>query len=164
MRTLHRHEDPARTTPVGLARYAAEFMEAALAADDKMGVRSGYEIIAPVPVMFLVGQAVELALKSYLLSRGVTLRELRRDYGHQLHRALRRAKELGLLSLIELSEEELAGLKYLDHLYSTRELQYIVTGVKQFPVFGPVESAALRLIHAIGGAVGYSPRNLPHVV
>jgi hypothetical protein len=41
------HEDPERTTPLGLARYATEFFEAALAADDKLGRRAGYEVIAP---------------------------------------------------------------------------------------------------------------------
>jgi len=44
--------------------------------------------------MFLVGQAIELALKVYLLNSGVGLRELRRDYGRGLHRSLRKAKEL----------------------------------------------------------------------
>jgi len=163
MNTPRRHEDPARTTPVGMARYATEFMEAALAADDKMGTRPGHEIVAPVPVMFLVGQAIELALKSYLLSQGVTLRKLRRDYGHELHRALRKAKELGLLSLVPLSQDEQDGIELLDRLYSTKELQYIVTGAKEFPVFGPLESAALKLIHGIAKEVGYPPRNLPHV-
>lgn len=55
-------DDPSRTASVGLLRYGAEFMEAALAADEKMGRKEGHEIVAPVPVMFLVGQAIELAL------------------------------------------------------------------------------------------------------
>jgi hypothetical protein len=76
------HEDPERTTSIGLARYATEFFEAALAADDKLGKKEGYEIVAPIPVMFLVGQAIELALKAYLLAKGVELRKLRRYYGH----------------------------------------------------------------------------------
>lgn len=163
MNTPRRYEDPARTTPVGMARYATEFMEAALAADEKMGAKPEHEFVAPVPVMFLVGQAVELVLKSYLLSQGVSLRQLRHDYGHELRRALRKAKELGLLSLVSLSEDELAGIELLDRLYSTKELQYIITGAKEFPVFGPLESAALKLIHGIGNSVGYPPRNLPHV-
>jgi hypothetical protein len=49
------HEDPERTTSIGLARYATEFFETALAADDKLGKKEGYEIVAPIPVMFLVG-------------------------------------------------------------------------------------------------------------
>ena len=43
--------------------------------------------------MFLVGQSIELALKAYLLFKGVDLRTLRHDYGHGLHRSLRKAKD-----------------------------------------------------------------------
>jgi hypothetical protein len=156
------HDDPERTTAVGLLRYATEFLEAALAADDKMGGKKGFEIVAPIPVMFLVGQSVELSLKAFLLFRGVALRKLRQNYGHALHRSLRKAKELGLFDIVSLSGEELVGLELLDHLYSTKQLQYIVTGAKTFPVFGPLESASLKLAHGIGRAVGYPPRNLPH--
>jgi hypothetical protein len=149
------HEDPERTTSIGLARYATEFFEAALAADDKLGGEEGYEIVAPVPVMFLVGQAVELALKAYLLAKGVGLRQLRRDYGHELHRSLRKAKELGLSDVVPLSPDEEDILSLLDGLYSTKQLQYIVTGAKTFPVFGPLEKVARKLIYGIAPVAGY---------
>jgi hypothetical protein len=155
------HDDPERTTPIGLCRYACEFMEAALATDGKMGNREGFEITAPVPVLFLVGQSIELVLKAYLLSRDVPLRKLRYDYGHNLHRSLRKAKELGLSELVELRPDELETIEVLDRLYSSKQLQYIVTGSKVFPVFGPLQRAALRLLHAIGTDVGFPPRRLP---
>lgn len=162
MTSPHLHDDPVRTTPIGLVRYACEFMEAARAADDKMGRKEGFEIVAPVPVMFLVGQSIELALKSFLLSKGVELRKLRsKDYGHSLHRALRKAKELGLDALIALNDDELEAIELLDPLYSTKQLQYIVSGRKTYPVFGPLERAALHLLHAIGREVGLPPRYLP---
>ena len=163
MRTTHPHEDPSRTTPIGMARFATEFMEAALAANDKIGRRPWHEVIAPVPVMFLVGQAVELALKAYLLHKGVSLRALRRHYGHELRRSLKKSKELGLLSLLQITAEEQSVLELLDELYASKQLQYIVTGARTFPVFGPLERVALKLIHAIGPAVGFVPRGLPNV-
>ena len=67
-----------------------------------------------------------------------------------------------MFDLVALSEEELSVIEVLDHLYSTKQLQYIVTGAKTFPVFGPLEKAALKLAHAIGNAVGHPPRNLPN--
>lgn len=149
------HEDPKRTTSIGMARYATEFFEAALAADDKLGKKEGYDDIAPIPVMFLVGQAVELALKAYLLKKGVTLRKLRRRYGHELHRSLRKAKELGLADVVHLSSEEEGILGLLDALYSTKELQYIVTGAEQFPIFGPLESVARKIVYSIAPVAGY---------
>ena len=152
------HEDPERTTSIGMARYGTEFFEAALAADDKLGRTEGYEITAPIPVMFLVGQAVELALKAYLLAKGVGVRELRRNYGHELHRSLRKAKELGLADVVALSAEEEGVLGLLDSLYSTKQLQYIVTGAKTFPVFGPLESVARKLVYGIAPVAGYPPK------
>ena len=149
------HEDPKRTTSIGMARYATEFFEAALAADDKLGKKEGYDDIAPIPVMFLVGQAVELALKAYLLKKGVTLRKLRRRYGHELHRSLRKAKELGLADVVHLSSEEEGILGLLDAIYSTKELQYIVTGAEQFPIFGPLESVARKIVYSIAPVAGY---------
>ena len=67
VRSRHLHDDSSRTTPVGLARYSVEFFEAAKCTDEKMGRRDGYEVSAPIPVMFLVGQSIELSLKAYLL-------------------------------------------------------------------------------------------------
>lgn len=152
------HDDPERTTSIGMARYATEFFEAALAADDKLGKKTGYEIVAPIPVMFLVGQAIELALKAYLLAKGVEPRELRRDFGHELRRSLRKAKELGLADVVPLSDEEEGILGLLDALYSTKQLQYIVTGAKTFPVFGPLESIARKLVYGIAPIAGYPSR------
>ena len=160
MDTPNPRDDPTRTTPIGMARYAAEFMEAALAVDDKMGNKPGHEIVTPIPVMFLVGQAIELSLKAFLLNRGVTLRELRKNHGHELCSSLRKAKELGLLSLVRITDEEQSVIELLDDLYASKQLQYIVTGVKTFPVFGPLERVALKLINAIGHEVGFPPRNL----
>jgi HEPN domain-containing protein len=162
MATEHLHDDPKRTTPRGLVRYAAEFMEAALAADAKMGERKGYELSAPIPVLFLIGQAIELALKAFLLSKDIPLKTLRsRDYGHQLHVCLRKAKEMGLRDLVPLKDEEEESIKILDPLYSTKQLQYIVSGFKTFPIHGPLECGALRLIHGIGNSLGMPARNLP---
>ena len=62
------HNDPLRTTPLGMIRYAHEFMEAALAVDEKMGSKPGFEIVAPIPALYLLGHSIELSLKAYLLS------------------------------------------------------------------------------------------------
>jgi HEPN domain len=154
------HDDPARTTPIGLARYSCEFLEAALITDEKMGRRTGYEVIAPIPVMFLVRQSIELSLKAYLLQRGVSLTKLRTKLGHNLHKLLRKAKELDLKNLVELTEEELNTIEILNVLYTTKQLQYIVTGAKTFPVFGPLQTAAKKLVLAICTEVGFTPKHL----
>lgn len=132
--------------------------DAAIAADDVLGHRKGYEITAPVPVMFLVGQAIELALKAFLLHQGVELRKLRYDYGHELHRALKKAKELGLYKFVPLTTEEESMVELLNTLYASKQLQYIVSGPKTYPVFGPLEAVGRKLVFGIGPVVGYIPR------
>ena len=149
------HDDPSRTTPLGMIRYAHEFMEAALAVDEKIGNKAGFEIVAPLPVLYLVGHSIELSLKSYLLSQGVTLRELR-HFGHNLHASFRKAKELGLLSHVHFTVPEEGAFEILDGLYSTKQLEYIVTGAKQFPMFGLVEVFSAKLFNAVSIVVGFN--------
>lgn len=149
-------DDPQRTTPIGLARYAREFFDCALDADDKVGRRPGFEIIAPIPIMYLAGHSIELCLKSYLAFHGVPLHELRsKKYGHDLEKCLKKAKELGLNAYVKLNAGELHAFEVLNELYSTKQLNYIVTGAKQFPVFGPIETACKKLLDAICPLVGY---------
>ena len=149
------HNDPSRTTPLGMARYAHDFLEAALAVDGKVGEQSGYEIVAPIPALYLIGHSIELSLKAYLLSQDAKLRQLK-NIGHDLHAAFRKAKELGLLGHVKVHGVEEGALEILNQLYSTKQLEYIVTGAKHFPVFGHVETFAVRLFNSVSKVVGYN--------
>jgi hypothetical protein len=151
------HNDPSRTTSLGMIRYAHEFMEAALAVDEKLGSQQGFEIVAPIPALYLIGHSIELSLKAYLLSQGVTLRQLR-TLGHDLHASLRKAKELSLLDHAQFTGPEEGAFEILNNLYSTKQLEYIVTGTKQFPVFGSVELFSARLFNAVAAVVGFDKR------
>jgi hypothetical protein len=59
---------------------------------------------------------------------------------------------------VKLSDEEEQVVDLLDSLYSTKQLQYIVSGAKTFPVFGPLESVTKKLVSGIAPAVGYPLR------
>jgi hypothetical protein len=100
------HDNPQRTTPIGLARYSREFFDCALAADEEEGQKPGFEIIAPIPIMYLLGHSIELILKAFLAYHGVPLRDLRKKYGHDLEKCFKKAKELGLNNYIFLDEVE----------------------------------------------------------
>jgi hypothetical protein len=150
------HFDCARTTPIGLSRHAEEFFDTAMAADDVVGMRPGYEFHAPVPVMYLVGHAIELSLKAFLAAKRVSLKELAsKKYGHDLWKLFQRANELGLNVIVKLEDDQIKGLKVLNDLYCTKQLNYIVTGEKTFPTFGAIQSFTERLIEAVGRHVGY---------
>lgn len=152
------NDDPSRTTPLGIIRYSYEFLEAALAVSEKIGTRPGFEIVAPIPALYLVGHSIELSLKSYLLHHGVSLHELRskRHIGHSLHKCLRKAKELGLLNHVKFSGQEEGAFEILDNLYSTKQLEYIVTGTKYFPIFSLIESFGAKLFNAVSDIVGFN--------
>lgn len=149
------HEDPERTTPLGLIRYSDEFFQAALDVDAGMGREDGFEVHAPIPVLHLAAHSIELALKAYLVHRGVTLRKVRSKFGHDINKCLRKAEQLGLLTHVEFSHGEMEAISFLSELHLTRQLEYIVTGSKVFPIFGPVSTFTDKLIHAVAPLVGY---------
>lgn len=144
-----------RTTAIGLARYAQEYFDAALAADDVIGRRKGYEIVAPAPVMFLVAHSIELILKSYLRKAGLSLNDLK-GISHNLMDCWGVCCNNGIQEVVNLDDEELGVLGLIADLHVSTELRYIQTGYKTFPVFGPLESLAKKLLQAICPEVGYS--------
>ena len=115
------HLDPQKTTPIGLARYACDYYDAAMAADDALGDRPGYEIHAPIPAMYLVGQSIELCLKPYLVFKGVSLVDIKsKKYGHDLEACLTKAEDMNLSKLVQLDADDRKVLRVLNRLYSTK--------------------------------------------
>ena len=147
--------DDDRTTAVGLARYAFEYIEAALLVDEHdADARPGNQI-SPVPAYFLALHGIELTLKSYLRHQGVPLRELRsKKYGHDVHACYRKSKELGLLHRFSEQTADVDGLRLLIDLNNDHGLRYIKTGSKQFPLWSLVAPLAVRLHQAVAPLVG----------
>ncbi|MGY8681489.1 hypothetical protein Q2941_27420 [Bradyrhizobium sp. UFLA05-153] len=137
--------DPKRSTPIGMVRYSIEFYAAAIATDRAIGGMDGYELHAPIPVNYLIGHAIELALKAYLLQNGVDLAGIRR-IGHQLCVAYDEARKLGLDDHFKPENGDVSPLQVLDALYSDKQFEYIETGFKTFPVFGPLQLFARGLL------------------
>lgn len=150
-------DDVSRTTPLGMTRYSYEFFEAALAVDSSVGRGEGFEVIAPTPALYLIGHSIELSFKAYLLHRGVELATLKK-IGHNLHKCIRKARELGLNQHVSFSKQEEDAFRILDTLYSTKQLEYIVTGAKQFPSFGLVEMFGAKLFNAVAEQTGFRKR------
>jgi hypothetical protein len=144
--------DPARTRPIGMLRYAIEFYAAALATDDAIGAMDGYEITAPTPVNYLIGHAIELGLKAYLLHRGRSLADIK-FMGHRLCLAYNEARKDGLDAHFQPEAEDVSVLDALDTLYSDKQFEYIETGCKTFPVFGPLQHFARELLLGVTRAI-----------
>jgi hypothetical protein len=142
------------TPPAGLARYARDYFDAAIAADDVLGIRPGYEIVAPAPVMFLVAHSIELALKAYIMFTGKSLDDIKK-LSHKLIDCWEAAKKENIEALVTLSDNEIEVLNLINDLHVSTELRYIKTGFKNFPVFGPLHQLAKKLLDAICPRVGY---------
>ena len=148
--------DEERTTAIGLARYAFDYIEAALLVDINHRNRYPRREILPIPAYFLIHHGIELTLKAYLRHNGVTVRDIgSKKYGHNLHSCYRKAKELGLLGIFTQSKTDLVGMRMLVNLNHHQGLRYIETGQKQFPTWSLIESLAVRLHQAVAPAVGY---------
>lgn len=113
----------ARTTSAGLWRFSKEYLHAAsLVSKANNGAFSH-------PGHFLFGRSIELALKAFLLARGVPYGKLRNHpYGHSLTALLREARRRRLGLECKLSAKEIQIILLLDTEYSSKRHEYIVTG------------------------------------
>jgi hypothetical protein len=82
--------EAAGATPYGIFLLADSYLQAALLAAREP------RLFSQGPTRLLSYHAAELFLKTYMRSAGETVAALR-DYGHDLHSMLLRARELGLL-------------------------------------------------------------------
>ncbi|WP_250504282.1 hypothetical protein [Caballeronia sp. AZ7_KS35] len=145
-----------RTTAIGLARFAFEYIDAAITVDKNEAEKSPNNAISPTPAYFLAYHGIELTLKAYLRHKGFTLRELRSGkYGHDLHACYRQAKQLKLRDIFKETQDDINAMELLVALNVDHGLRYIQTGYKQFPLWSIVEPLAVRMHQAVAPLVGY---------
>ncbi len=144
-------------TALGVLRYGLEYFAAAEATDDAIGDDTGHEIHAPMVVNFLVGQAIELALKAFLYYRGIEFEELRntKRFGHDLVALFAEARKRGFDNGKWCQHND-PPLGVLNQYYKARELQYFKAGIKEgFPVYGPLCKLAVEILSsAVEGIPG----------
>jgi len=142
-----------RTTGIGLARYAYDYIHAAIVVerhDEAPGA------ISPVPAYFLAMHGIELTLKAFLRHKGISVKDLRsKKFSHDLHACYRKAKELGLNEFFKEHPNDASALQMLVSLNDHQGLRYIKTGVKHFPLWSLVEPLAVRMHQAVAGVVGF---------
>ena len=104
-------ENIERTTPLGLARYAYEYMDAAIIVDDatvekRLPVQASY-----TPAYFLASHSIELSLKAFLLFKGNSLELLRKKYKHNISLLYDAAIKQGLDSYFDAKDCDINALK-----------------------------------------------------
>lgn len=146
---------------MGMIRYGHNFLEAAFTLYQRPSEKGLRTDTFPVPALYLVGRGLELTLKAFLLSKNEGHSQIRKDIGHDLEKAFLACKTHGLDSLFEINAIEESVLSFLNALYSTKELEYIVTGAKRVPRFPWLQNFAIRLFTAVAAPIGF-PTRLNH--
>jgi len=99
------------------------------------------------PLYFLLGHAIELSFKSYLLARGESLERLKR-IGHDLNVCLDEAEKAGIVDLVHLSPTDRALVTLMNRSYKSKEFEYRVTGAKSIPFSADLIGLLERILHA----------------
>ena len=89
----------------------------------------------------------------------MSVKDLRKRFGHDLHACHRKAKELGLNDVFKERPVDAEAMGMLVGLNDQQGLRYIKTGMKHFPLWSIVEPLAIRLHQAIAPVVGLKSFN-----
>jgi hypothetical protein len=141
--------DEQRTTAFGLWRFAEDYLNAALLVKRPAeSFRDNLEI--SIPAYFLAGHSIELSLKAFLRARGVSVGDLRsKAYGHNLEAILRESRRRKLGLVVSLTKTDIDSVFLLNQVYKPKELEYIVTGYRQFPAYGALVVCAKKLVQGL---------------
>lgn len=144
-----------RTTAIGLARFAFEYIDAAMLVDEAKGEVGLLSQASYTPAYFLALHGIELCLKSFLLHKGVDVETLSKNYGHNLNKCLVESNARGLNNIFEFNDGDRSAFNLLVDLNKEQQLRYIQTGFKTYPLWSIVEPLAVRLHQAVAKEVGY---------
>lgn len=146
-----------RTSAIGTARFAYEFLNAALHEHARAHHPTDSDI-SSAPGLYLIGHGIELTLKAYSLGQGMTPRDLRKlgQNGHDLMQAFNAAISRGLDCQLSDEQGELAALEVLNESYAVKEFEYITTGATRWPRFSVLSAVACKLYNSVASSVGYN--------
>jgi hypothetical protein len=119
--------DNPRTTAMGLLTDSKQMFAAAVVLQASKNEK------VEGPTYYLLGHAIELTLKSFLLANGDSQERLRRRIGHDLRKAAQRVIAAKRDPISKLVADHRAYIEMLNPDYSAKELEYRVTGYKTYP-------------------------------
>lgn len=134
----------AQISPIGFHKYAVDFINAA----SSLGLSTEF---SPVP-HYLYCRSIELALKSFLLAKGISINELKsKKLGHDLEIVLCKAKALGLDKFVTITSEQEQELIKANSYYPKKGFEYFkatnaVKGYPALPNLSVLEVLASNLI------------------
>jgi len=118
-----------------------EFFEAANLVAEAAGDR------VPIPAYYLWAHSIELSLKVFLISQGVSIRELKsRKLGHSLMALWQKAVSLGLEQKIHLYSTEIGTIVLLSRDYTEKKFEYAETKHFDLPFIHLMKRTSDRLL------------------
>ncbi|MEO4043436.1 HEPN domain-containing protein [Hoeflea sp. CAU 1731] len=140
-----------QTTPLGLFNYAESYWQSAVALQ-KARVQATH---AASPVLFLYYHAVELYLKACLHGNGISIPELRKNFGHSALKLAVEAQRYG----IQFDEEDMEVFSYMTDTDAVIDSRYLRTGYFNRPTHEALDRTCQSIRQLIGTALkkkGYS--------
>lgn len=111
------------------------------------GISADNELASSFTAYFLLCRAIELALKAFLLEKGMAEKELKSQIGHDLVKAIRGAERNGLKVKVLFSKENIEILRVMNFYYKeTMDFTYPRLGLKQYHYIYYVQRLARKCI------------------
>lgn len=126
-------------TPYGIWRYGNDYRMASVY------VLIQYPDQPFVPYLSLLGQSIELLLKAFLMAQGVTLIELKKNFGHDIKALVAEARKHGIESKVTLTNAHWATIELMSDEYKYKRYHYIKVGQMLVPDLQLGHEAAERL-------------------
>jgi len=133
-------------TPFGFHKYATDYLDTA----NRWTSDVRY---SPVPY-FLYCRALELGLKAFLLAKGKRLDWVKNELGHDLTKALKKARSNYLDDLANTTDEEEREILIANKYYKSKGFEYFfvsnhVTGLDGLPNLEIIKNYSMRLLNVI---------------
>ncbi len=134
-------------SPFAFISYAEDFYEACISHTTKRP-------FSPTSY-YLASHSIELSLKAFLLLQGISRDALRKkSLGHDLHKILKKCKELGISQYFNITDKHSHNIEKLNKWYWRKgfeyfEIQNLVDSHKELPDLVDAQTLASELITSL---------------
>jgi len=95
---------------------------------------------------YLYGHSLELALKSYLHTKGESIETLKK-LGHNLEGLLNKCISHGIKESLDIDDDYIRVVKGINRYYSTKEFEYMTRTMKSYPRLYDVKAVVKKTIN-----------------
>lgn len=151
----------------GTLRYAENYR---IAASKVIGNENPTESALQMPAYHLLAQSIELALKAYLRTAGMSAKDLQaHSIRHNLSKLQDEAIARGLNEIVVLNDFDRHVIGTLSGAHQAHEFRYIKLGYKSLPFFGEGEAVASKLtkglhFHCLSLKDGIGPEKAREII